>query len=35
MLKNGAAESSMLENIQHVETATDKKRHLEGINQAC
>ena len=31
MLKNGAAESSMLKKIQHVEIATDKKRHVEGM----
>ena len=33
MLKNGAAESSMLEKIRHVETATDKKRHVEGMKK--
>ena len=32
-LKNGAAESCMLKKIQHVETATDKKRHVEGMKQ--
>ena len=29
----GAAESGMLKNIQHVETATDKKRHVEGMKK--
>ena len=33
MLKNGAAESGMLKQIQHVETATDKKRHVEGMKK--
>ncbi len=33
MLKNGAAESGMLKQIQHVETATDKKRHVEGLKK--
>ena len=36
MLKNGAAESGMLKKIRHVETATDKKRHVERMNKkAC
>jgi hypothetical protein len=41
MLQNGAAESDMLKKIQHVETATDKKRHVEvkssmlKINKVC
>ena len=33
MLKNGAAESGMLKKIRHVETATEKKRHVEGIKK--
>ena len=28
-MKNGATESCMLKKIRHVETATDKKRHVE------
>ena len=41
MLKNGAAESGMFKKIRHVETAKDKKRHVEvksgmlKINKAC
>ena len=30
-MKNGATESCMLKKIRHVETATDKKRHVEGM----
>ena len=35
MLKTGAAESGMLKQIpgQHVETATDKKRQVEGMKK--
>ena len=33
MLKNGAAESGMLKKNQHVETATDKRRHVEGMKK--
>ena len=32
-MKNGATESCMLKKTWHVETATDKKRHVEGMKK--